>query len=151
MANFYRLTSKVAGKQTWYRYHIQINNCKKQPFRDREGNVVKDEDGKTVFDFAIGRSIFDDRDLSGDTVEENKKKERRNRASHISRRVICALERELGLPIVSDGSAQAISSQPLDGLTTEEDKRKKLKNDKKPDTGVYGMLAGETSSHTVQR
>lgn len=79
---------------------------------------MRDSNGRIIYgDVAIGRSIFDDRDLSGDTEAERNKQERHNQSSHMSRRVIEKLQREHKLCFVTDGSRLAFSAKRLEGFS----------------------------------
>ncbi|KAL7579995.1 hypothetical protein ACA910_004985 [Epithemia clementina (nom. ined.)] len=142
-ANVFRLKFNVRrGEQTWFLYKIQINHSNKMPELDENGDKKKDANGNIIYgEPLVGKSIFDDRDLSGDTEEAKKKQERRNRASHISRRVIKKLEETYNLRFVSDGSSMAVSPMRLEGLSTEADdrpRRQRQQNNRRSDAGIYG-------------
>lgn len=143
-ANLFRLAFDVSGVQTWYKYHIQINHSNRMPRKDADGNDLRDANGRIIYgDPVVGRSIFDDRDLSGDTEADQRKQERRNESSHLTRRIIQKLQSEFRLSFVTDGSRLAISAQRLEGLSTNVDdrpKRQKKSTGARAAAGIYGKL-----------
>lgn len=138
-ANLFRLRFQVGGLQTWYQYQIQINSIVRKPKIDAEGNTIKDDLGKPVFEDVIKGSIFDERDLSGDTEAAKSRQDKRNRSSHISRRVILALQREQKIEFVSDGTQMAFCSQRLPGFEMIKDERPTFRlKEKAAAAGIYG-------------
>ena len=146
-ANLFKVIFHREGAQTFYKYHLQMNYSHRPLLKNEEGQPMKDENGRRLYgEREIGKSIFDDRDLSKDTPEAQRKQERRNRSSPLSERVIRGLQhalREQGssFQFVSDGSRSAYSIHKLEGLTEEPDTRparKKRWNQNKSQAGIYG-------------
>ena len=138
-ANFFKLSFQVSGVQTWYQYQIQMNKYSRKAIRDNDGNVVKDESGNTVYEEpVIGKPLFYDEDLSEEGTEEGKRQQaRKNGSTHISRRVLRALQTEHNLEFVSDGTSMAFSATQLEGFTTQVDDRRRREVNR-PEAGVYG-------------
>ena len=128
--------------QTWYQYHLTINRVKK---------VFKpDSDGQKQFcHWEVGRSIFDDRLTHTLSKEDQARQEKANKSSHLSRRIIKKLiaslekkDKELGKEqgqyFVSDGTQNAYSARPLEGLSTDADTQ--IKDTGESALGIYGRF-----------
>jgi len=133
VANLFRMEFLTKGVVTYYRYYIQIHQAFRK--KDDDGKFVLDSHGKQVWE--IGKSIFDERDPDSLSEQDRVAQEKRNRSSHISRRVINKVQHEYKITFLSDGTNMAVSTEKMKGLTTQPDDRS-ARRKKNSRAGIYG-------------